>query len=113
VRVLYRSEHAGRLKNLPGGIPYTVTLSTWDNRPEFKNARTETLSSVDANPDGGWMQCSLKGRFVQARLEIARSDVPSLFVHRTIIAPSGDRKMALPPIKELIGIQIDPESGER
>lgn len=115
VRLVYRAD---TLK--PINLTYTIKILTWNDRSSQQNPRSETLYSYDASPDNGWISCDLKGRFAKAIVSISREALGRFSQTRVSNFPTYPtatfaevKNQPFPPIKELLGIQIDPESAEK
>lgn len=79
--------------NLLASNNVSLELRFWEGQELQATAKTVTLTPKDANEDG-WMECAIKGRFVQAELTIKNLESSR-------------------PIYETVGIQIKVEEGER
>lgn len=95
VRPLYRLRDSSTRDSRKNPLRWLeIEMRTWDEYGLESNARTQTLQAKDSN-DYGWVECELKGKFVQAKL-----------------SASTDAGNALDPV-ELLGIQVKMELGER
>lgn len=95
VRPLYRLRDSSTRDSKKNPLRWLqIEMRTWDEYGQESNARTQTLLAQNSN-DYGWVECELKGKFVQGKLSL-----------------NSDAGNAL-DLVELIGIQVKMELGER